>query len=139
MRFDVGPVRLSALLLLAIFFGENATAAPGDLLSTDRTNVNVRSTPSTNAGIVTRIGPGETVIEVDSLRDWYRVRLPDQNREGWVFAPLLSAVTNPGPEPSPALEPAPLQVQPTAEAAGRPPEKALSPADRLLRAARPVR
>lgn len=129
MLFAVGSVRPLASLLLAFFCSQSAVAAPGDLLSTSKTNVNVRSEPSTNAGIVTRIDPGETVVEVSSVRDWYRVRLPSQDREGWVFAPLMTAIV--------ALEPEPAPVQPTTPTARatapQPPVQAGSSAsERLL-------
>ncbi|MGI9506984.1 MAG: SH3 domain-containing protein, partial [Geminicoccaceae bacterium] len=76
MRPAIGSARLLASLLLALISVQNAMAAPGDLLSTDKTNVNVRVSPSTDAGIVTRLAPGETAIEIGTLDDWYRIRLP---------------------------------------------------------------
>ena len=103
MRPAIGSARLSTLLLLALFSVQNAMAAPGDLLSTDRTNVNVRVSPSTDAGIVTRIAPGETAIEIGTLDDWLRIRLPGQDREGWVYAPLM--------KPSVSLETRPVNEQ----------------------------
>ncbi len=113
MRFDAGSVRLSALLLPLLFSFQNAMAAPGDLLSTDRTNVNVRSTPSTDGAIVTRINPGETVVEMDSVRDWYRVRIPNQDLEGWVFTPLLSAASNVESQPTVDEAAIPIDDQPS--------------------------
>jgi len=94
MRFAAGSAKLLASVLLALGCFESAEAAPGDLLSTARSNVNVRSTPSTDAAIVTRINPGEMIIEIDSQRDWYRIRLPGQDREGWVFAPLMTTISS---------------------------------------------
>ena len=85
-------------------------AAAGDLLSTSRTNVNVRANPTTEAPIVVTINPGETIIEQDRRDDWYLVRLPDRDREGWIYAPLLEPVVNlepPKADPTKSVEPAP--------------------------------
>lgn len=115
MQLAVISSRLLAILALALSYSQSASAAPGDLLSTDRVNVNVRSTPSTDSAIVTRINPGDMVIEIGSTADWYHVRLPAQDREGWVFAPLMTTVSNLETQPvgdQPAAAPVP---QPTAE------------------------
>jgi|GEM_PF-5837155 len=145
MLFAIGPVRLLALFLLALFCIQTAEAAPGDLLSTDKTNVNIRQSPSTDADIVTRLDPGETAIEIGSLDGWYRVRLPAQDREGWVFAPLMTATISletrpvgdpastptalqPPVQPNPAPEPERLPETRTAPETNRP----ASAYDRLL-------
>jgi cytochrome c len=105
MHASVGSMGRLAFLALALVFPGTATAAPGDILSTDKTNVNVRSEPSTEADIVTRMNPGDTAIEVDSKGDWFLLRLPDQDREGWVFGPLLSVVTDLEPKEGTAPPP----------------------------------
>lgn len=94
-----GSATLIALLMLAHSVVDQAAAAPGDLLSTDKTNVNVRASPSTTADIVSRINPGETVIEIGEEGDWRLVKLPGGDREGWVFSPLLEPVVD-APKPS---------------------------------------
>ncbi len=112
MRPAIGSARLLASLLLALISVQNAMAAPGDLLSTDKTNVNVRVSPSTDAGIVTRLSPGETAIEIGTLDDWYRIRLPNQDREGWVYAPLMTPLVS--------LETRPANEEPATPVAAKP-------------------
>ncbi len=94
MRSIVGAGICTAFFLAALTSHMEVSAAPGDVLSTTKTNVNVRSDPSTDADVIGRINPGDTVIEVDSWSDWYLVKLQDDGSEGWVFSPLLEPATN---------------------------------------------
>ena len=79
----------AVLLFLACHLAGPASAAQGDIFSTSKTNVNVRSGPSTNADILTRINPGDQVVEVDTRGDWRLVRQPDGKLMGWIFSRLL--------------------------------------------------
>ena len=124
MHAPVGSMGRLALLALISLFPSMAMAAPGDILSTSKTNVNVRSQPSTDAEVVTRMNPGDTAIEVESKGDWYLLRLPDQDREGWVFGPLLSVVTDLEPRAVPVVEPKPTSAVPG--------DRSRSPAERLF-------
>ena len=81
-----------AALLLAIAIADPTAAAPGDVLSSTRTNVNIRMEPSTDAGILRRMKPGETVIEITTKDDWHLVRWLDGGGEGWIYSPLLERV-----------------------------------------------
>ncbi len=60
---------------------------------TANTGANIRSIPSTQAGILGSLGSGETIIADGRLEDssWIRVRVSGEARPGWVFAELLSA------------------------------------------------
>lgn len=113
MRRSVGALGFLILMLPALIVAHSANAATGDLLSTDRTNVNIRSAPSTSSAIVTRIGPGETAIEIETVGEWRRVRLPVQDRVGWVFAPLMNVVTD--LQPTPAQPTTPVVSEPAIE------------------------
>ncbi len=110
MRSIAGSGTLFAVLLLACSAINHASAAPGDVFSTNKTNVNVRAAPSTNATIVARVNPGESVIEIDTKDDWHLVRLPDGGGEGWIFSPLLELVAL-APKPN-----APVVERPKSEA-----------------------
>ena len=123
MRSIAGSRILIAILLLACPLIDHAVAAPGDVLSTRKTNVNVRVAPSTNADILARVNPGETLIEIDTKDDWHLVKLPGNQRAGWVFSSLLEQVWS-APEPSTptinqpvttAIQPSTTAVEPSTE------------------------
>ncbi len=106
MRLIAGSGTFIATLLLTWSVVDHAVAAPGDVFSTSKSNVNVRAAPSTNADILARVNPGETVIEIETRNDWHFVRLPAGDSEGWIFSPLLDLVTNaPRPAPSATRQP----------------------------------
>ncbi|MGI9484913.1 MAG: SH3 domain-containing protein [Geminicoccaceae bacterium] len=117
MRSIAGSRTLIAILLLACPLIDHAAAAPGDVFSTNKTNVNVRVAPSTSADILARVNPGETLIEIDTKDDWHLVKLPGNQRAGWVFSSLLEQVRS-APEPSaPEVnQPSTTAIQPSAEA-----------------------
>jgi hypothetical protein len=72
---------------------ENAVGAPtmAEVSVTARAAVNVRRGPTTSAGVIATLQPGETVIALERLADstWLRVELED-GVTGWVFGELLS-------------------------------------------------
>lgn len=94
MRLTAGSGVLMASLLSALLAPCQPMAAPGDLLETSRTNVNVRADPTTEAAIVTRINSGDRMFEVRSEGDWYLVELPDIGQQGWIYGPLLDRFTD---------------------------------------------
>lgn len=52
--------------------------------------VNLRVSPSTDAGVIIQVPPGQvlSVLGQNTTADWYHVRL-DSGETGWMFAPLL--------------------------------------------------
>ena len=94
MRSIVGTGICTAFFLAALGSHVEVSAAPGDVLSTTRTNVNVRSGPSTDADVIGRINSGDTVIEVNTWSEWHLVRLQDDGSQGWVYSPLLEPASN---------------------------------------------
>jgi hypothetical protein len=78
-----------------------ALAAQGDDLLVTGSNVNVRAGPSTEAGVLTRVGVDEPAIERRRQGQWVEVELPDQNVLGWIHDSLLtSAPGQAAPAPS---------------------------------------
>jgi Bacterial SH3 domain len=76
---------------LAVLVTGAALAAPGDALLVTGSNVNVRAGPSTEAGILTRVGMDEPAIERRRQGQWVEVELPDQNVLGWIHDSLLTS------------------------------------------------
>jgi uncharacterized protein YgiM (DUF1202 family) len=59
-------------------------------VTTDSTNLNIRSTPSTEGAIVGKAAHGEVVTLVEKTDDsWWKVRTAD-GEEGYAFAQYLS-------------------------------------------------
>jgi uncharacterized protein YgiM (DUF1202 family) len=59
-------------------------------VTTDASNLNIRSTPSTDGEIVGKAAHGETVTLVEKTDDsWWKVRTAD-GEEGYAFAQYLS-------------------------------------------------
>lgn len=59
-------------------------------VTTDSTNLNIRSTPSTEGEIVGKAGHGEVVTLVEKTDDsWWKVRTKD-GEEGYAYAQYLS-------------------------------------------------
>jgi cytochrome c len=115
MRLTVGLQMLLASLAMASVAPSQADAAAGDVWSLSRNNVNVRSSPGLNGDIVATINPGETIVEVNVINEWYLVTLPARNLQGWIYAPLLDepkGKTVAAPEPQTLL--APTFEEPTA-------------------------
>jgi uncharacterized protein YgiM (DUF1202 family) len=73
---------------------ENAAGAPtmAEVSVTAQSPVNVRRGPTTSAGVIATLQPGETVTALERLADgtWLRVELED-GVTGWVFGELLSS------------------------------------------------
>ena len=88
----LSAVLMASLLSAPLPFGD-LKAAPGDLLETRRTNVNVRATPTTDSAVVATIDAGERIIEIAEQGDWFQVSLPDRSAQGWIYAPLLERFT----------------------------------------------
>jgi len=80
-----------------------ALAAQGDPLLVTGNNVNVRAGPSTDAGILARVGTDEPATELRRLGDWVEVALPGQDVLGWIHGSLLT----PAPQPAAVQQPAP--------------------------------
>ena len=100
MRLAALSVVLTASFLSAMLPLGNLAAAPGDLLETTRTNVNVRATPTTTSAVVATIDAGERIIEIREEGGWFHVNLPDRSTQGWIYAPLIERFTT-----APALAP----------------------------------
>jgi hypothetical protein len=75
---------------LAVLMAGAALAAQGDALLVTGRNVNVRAGPSTEAGILVRVGIDERAIERRRQGQWVEVELPDQNVLGWIHDSLLA-------------------------------------------------
>jgi Bacterial SH3 domain len=135
---------LGVMLATAVMAAATAAvAAQGDALLVTGSNVNVRAGPSTDAGILARVGIDEPATELRRLGQWVEVELPAQDVLGWIHNSLLAAVPAPAagaaPDamPAPAVMPeaasastAPLAVaavESTNDAATRPPPQAAEP------------
>ncbi|MBK8034242.1 MAG: hypothetical protein IPK17_33055 [Chloroflexi bacterium] len=59
---------------------------------TTASNVNIRTLPSTNGGIAGSLASGEvtTANGRNEASDWLRIRIPESDSFGWVYAPLLT-------------------------------------------------
>lgn len=114
------------LATAALAAATTALAAQGDALLVTGSNVNVRAGPTTDAGILARVGIDEPATELRRLGDWVEVALPAQDVLGWIHVSLLAPVPAPaaGPAsetvPAPAAGPAPETLP--APAAGPAPE-----------------
>jgi hypothetical protein len=75
---------------LAVLVAGAALAAQGDALLVTASGVNVRAGPSTEAGILVRVGVDERAIERRRQGQWVEVELPDQNVLGWIHDSLLA-------------------------------------------------
>jgi len=76
---------------LGAVLASTALAAQGDALLVTGSSVNVRAGPSTEAGILTRVGVDEPAIERRRQGEWVEVELPDQDLLGWIHGSLLAA------------------------------------------------
>ncbi len=74
---------------------ENAVepAAAIAVTVTGQDYVNVRLGPTTRAGVLGTLAPGDTVIAEGRLEDssWLRVRLPETGRVGWLSAAVVTS------------------------------------------------
>ena len=70
---------------------EPAAAIPVTVTGQDY--VNVRLGPTTRAGVLGTLAPGDTVLAEGRLEDgsWLRVRLPETGRVGWLSAAVVSS------------------------------------------------
>ena len=76
---------------VGVVLAGTALAAQGDALLVTGSNVNVRAGPSTEAGILVRVGVDEPAIERRRQGQWVEVELPDQNVLGWIHDSLLTS------------------------------------------------
>lgn len=101
----LGRLAVAGLVLI----GGSAWAASGDLLVVTGDRVNVRSGPSTDAQVQTRLTRDQQVTEIERQGDWVRVEIEraDGGEEGWIHGSLLAATEGTAEEPSPGVpEPA---------------------------------
>jgi len=75
---------------VAVVLAGTALAAQGDALLVTGSNVNVRAGPSTEAGVLVRVGVDEPAVERRRQGQWVEVELPDQNVLGWIHGSLLT-------------------------------------------------
>jgi uncharacterized protein YraI len=78
---------------LAVLVAGAAHGAQGDALLVTGSNVNVRAGPSTDAGVLTRVGVNERAIERRRQGQWVEVELPGQDVLGWIHDSLLTSAT----------------------------------------------
>jgi Bacterial SH3 domain len=81
---------------VGVVLAGTALAAQGDALLVTGSNVNVRAGPSTEAGILARVGVDEPAIERRRQGQWVEVELPDQNVLGWIHDSLLTTAPGQG-------------------------------------------
>jgi hypothetical protein len=99
------------MLAVAVTAATAALADQGDILLVTGNNVNVRAGPSTDAGILARVGIDEPATELRRLGAWVEVALPGQDVLGWIHGSLLAAAPPTADAvPEPVREPAPLAV-----------------------------
>ncbi len=89
MRLAALSAVLTASLLSTLPPSGDLAAAPGDLLETSRSNVNVRARATKDSAVVVTIDAGERIIEIAKEGDWFRVNLPDRSAQGWIYGPLI--------------------------------------------------
>jgi Bacterial SH3 domain len=75
---------------VGVVLAGTALAAQGDALLVTGSNVNVRAGPSTEAGVLVRVGVDEPAVERRRQGQWVEVELPDQNVLGWIHGSLLT-------------------------------------------------
>ncbi|MEM7226868.1 MAG: SH3 domain-containing protein [Pseudomonadota bacterium] len=122
MQLARSSTGVAAMLAIALA-GSVALALEGDALLVTGSNVNVRAGPSTDAGILARVGIDEPATELRRVGDWVEVTLPRQDVLGWIHGSLLA--TAPTPTPAPTGTPAAnSQPQPPAAAGATPTEVA---------------
>jgi Bacterial SH3 domain len=78
---------------VGMLFATVALAASGDALLVTGSNVNVRAGPSTEAGVLIRVGQNEPAIERMRQEEWVEVDLPNQDVRGWIHDSLLTGTT----------------------------------------------
>jgi Bacterial SH3 domain len=75
---------------LLVLLGGLAQAAEGDGLVVTGEGVNVRAGPQSGAMVLLQVHLNEPAIELARAGEWVRVRLPDQDAEGWIHSSLLA-------------------------------------------------
>lgn len=138
MRRSIAAAMLTTFVGAAFVPAGTIAAAEGDLWAVDRSNVNVRSGPSTNTEVLIRVNPGDKIVEIAAKGEWYYADFPDFKKRGWVFGPLL---VKPGTGQKAAAK-APADVPTPTVAAPKPtaakPADAASTSDAPAGAKKPV-
>jgi hypothetical protein len=89
---------------LLVLLGGLAQAAEGDGLVVTGEGVNVREGPQSGATVMLQVHRHEPAVELAREGEWVRVRLPDQDTEGWIHGSLLAPAD--GAAPATGAEPA---------------------------------
>jgi uncharacterized protein YraI len=86
------PLDLTFLRGLPIPLLDRPVVLPQPGIITTQGTINLRTAPTTDAGIITEVGAGVTasVLGINSAGDWYHVRLPT-GESGWLRADLVRA------------------------------------------------
>lgn len=92
---DTMPGQNVTVLLFGDVEVQNAVEAGPQLVTMEAVstgNINVRSGPSTNYGVIGSLSNGETMIANGRNADasWLRIVIPGSNSLGWVFSDLLT-------------------------------------------------
>ena len=85
---------------LLVLSGGMVHAAEGDSLVVTGEGVNVRASPQSGAPVLLQAHRAEPAVELARQGDWVRVRLPEQDTEGWIHGSLLAAAGGQAPPPS---------------------------------------
>jgi len=89
MRLVIATTSLAILLGSLVNLSGMALAAEGDIWAVNRTNINVRSGPSTTTDVLATVNPGDKIVEIAAKGEWFYAEFPDHNMRGWIFGPLL--------------------------------------------------
>jgi hypothetical protein len=95
-------MRRKTLLLMAVVLGLSLPAWAATVrVKGDQTPL--RSAPTAESEVIARLGQGVALELVDAVRDWYKVRDPRTQREGFVLASLVELI--PGEPPRDTVRP----------------------------------
>ena len=81
-------------VLQPVVIGTSSQLAPppaGNRLYVDTTLVNLREGPGTSFGIITTVGRGIELSEVDRSGSWIEVITTHSGARGWIFNSLVSS------------------------------------------------
>lgn len=66
-----------------------------NLITVTGRNVNLRSGPGTEYGIVGQVQEGDSLQVTGGLDDWYRIYIPSKSLFAWIYGPLTSGTELP--------------------------------------------